>query len=82
MYPERDLNPHDRSPRILSPVCLPIPSSGRCDGEGKMEASAGFEPAIELLQSPALGHLATTPDGIKDYRDGPAVNRKTAGGLD
>lgn len=46
-------------------------------GMGKMEASAGFEPAIELLQSPALGHLATTPYEIKDYRRRTGVNRKT-----
>tara|TARA_B100001939_G_scaffold348121_1_gene372842 strand:+ start:37329 stop:37484 length:156 start_codon:yes stop_codon:yes gene_type:complete len=47
------------------------------DGKKEMEASAGFEPAIELLQSPALGHLATTPDGFKDYDRRVGVNRKT-----
>ena len=30
LYPEWDLNPHDRNGhRILSPACLPIPPSGQ-----------------------------------------------------
>ena len=30
MYPERDLNPHDRNDhRILSPACLPVPPPGQ-----------------------------------------------------
>ena len=27
----------------------------------RMEATAGFEPAIRVLQTPALDHLATSP---------------------
>ncbi len=33
LYPERDLNPHSRNGHwILSPACLPIPPSGRING--------------------------------------------------
>ena len=47
--PEAGLEPaRPQSPRILSPVCLPF------HHPGDFEVSAGFEPAVELLQSPAL----------------------------
>ena len=50
LYPERDLNPHNRNDRrILSPVCLPF------HHPGILERKTGLEPA-----TPTLARLCST----------------------